>query len=87
MQNPNLSDDEREKLLKKMSDAVDNMTRHVTEKSGQDYVRQLQEKEQAFGCTTINLKLDNGVATGNMTCSEKVGRNVALTGTLKSLAK
>jgi FKBP-type peptidyl-prolyl cis-trans isomerase len=87
LQNPNLSDNEREKIMKKISDAVDNMTKDLDKKSGPDYVKQLQEKEQAFGCTAINLKLASGVATGNMTCSEKVGRSIALTGTLKSLAK
>jgi hypothetical protein len=73
--------------MKKISDAVDNMAKGLDKKTGPDYVKQLQDKEQAFGCTAINLKLDNGVATGSMTCSQKVGSSIALTGTLKSLAK
>lgn len=86
IKNPNLSDAEREKIMKKISDAVDRMAGESTRKSTQDLVKQLQEKEQAFGCTNISLKLDNGVATGSMACSEKVGRGIALTGTLKPLA-
>jgi FKBP-type peptidyl-prolyl cis-trans isomerase len=87
IQNPNLSDAERERLTKKISDAVDRMTKNMDKKTGPDYVKQLQEKEQAFGCKDIHLKLNNGVATGDMTCSEKNGRSIALTGTLKSLTK
>ncbi len=87
LQNPNLSDAEREKIMNKISAAVNNMTKDMDKKTGPDYVKQLQEKEQAFGCTNIDLKLADGAATGNMTCSERVGRNIALTGTLKSLAK
>jgi hypothetical protein len=69
------------------SKPADNMTRDLDKKTGPDYARQLQEKEKAFGCTDINLKLNNGVATGSMTCSEKVGRSIALAGTMKSFAK
>lgn len=86
LQNPSLSDDEMEELLNKLSEMVEKMNEEVTRDNGQAYANQLRAKEQAFGCTAINLKLDNGVATGNMTCSETVGRSVALAGTLKPLA-
>ncbi len=86
LKNPNLSDAERERITKKISDAVRNMARDLEKKTQPDYVNQLLEKQLAFGCTDIDLKLNNGVATGDMTCSQKIGR-IALTGTLKSLPK
>jgi hypothetical protein len=87
MQNPNLSDADREKLMKKMEEMIGSMTRDAQKMSNPAYIKQLQAKELEFGCTAINLRLQNGAATGNMLCSEKVGRNIALTGTMKYLGK
>jgi hypothetical protein len=45
----------------------------------------MQTQEQEFGCNGIHLNVQNGVLSGNMNCSEKVGRSLALTGTMKQL--
>ena len=87
MQNPNLSDADREKLMNKMQDMVTKMTQEAQKMSDPAYIKKLQAQEQEFGCTAINLQLQKGAATGNMLCSEKVGRNIALTGTMKYIAK
>jgi hypothetical protein len=87
MQNPNLPEADREKLMNKMQDMVAKMTREAQKISDPAYIKKLQAQEQEFGCTAINLQLQNGAATGNMLCSEKVGRNIALTGTMKYIAK
>jgi hypothetical protein len=87
MQNPNLSDADREKLMIKMQEMIARMTGEAQKMSSPAYIKQIQAKELEFGCTAINLQLQNGVATGNMLCSDKVGRNIALTGSMKYLGK
>jgi hypothetical protein len=87
MQNPKISDAEREALMKKMNDMMTTMTKDMGKMTDPAYIKQLQAKELEFGCRNINLTLQNGSAKGNLNCSEKVGRNIVLTGTLKTLAK
>jgi hypothetical protein len=87
MQNPNLSDADRDKLMKRYETLITDLTKEAQKMSDPNYSKQLQAKEQEFGCTAINLKVQAGVATGNMLCSEKVGRSLNLTGTMKMLAK
>jgi hypothetical protein len=87
MQNPNLSSADREKLMKRMQEVMSNMTKDLGKMSDPAYIKQLQQKEEEFGCTAINLKVQNGAATGNMLCSQKVGRDIKLTGTMKYLGK
>jgi hypothetical protein len=87
MQNPNTSDADREKLMKKMQDMIAQMTKDAQKMSDPAYLKQMQAKEQEFGCTAINLQLQNGAATGNMLCGEKVGRSITITGAMKYLDK
>jgi len=87
IQNPNISDADRDKLVAKMQAIMENMTKDFQKMSDPAYLKQLQAKEQEFGCTAINLTVQAGAATGNMLCSEKVGRNIKLTGTMRMLAK
>ncbi len=87
MANPNLSDADREKLMNQMQEMVARMTQEAQKMSSPAYAKQMQAKQQEFGCTAINLRVENGAATGNMLCSEKVGRNIAMTGTMKYLGK
>lgn len=82
IQNPNLSDADREKLMKKMEDVMTQMTQGIQDPG---YIKKLQAQEQEFGCNGLHLNMQNGTITGNMNCSEKVGRSVALTGTMKML--
>jgi hypothetical protein len=84
MTNPNLSDAEREKLAKKMEEIMTKMTQNVNDPA---YLKKLEEQQQEFGCTAINLELENGAMTGNLTCSEKIGRSIGLTGTMKLVSK
>ena len=84
---PWLDEDLREKIMKRMEEMITRMTQDAQKMSNPAYIKQLQAKEQEFGCTAINLKLENGAATGNMICSEKVGRNIAMTGAMKYLGK
>jgi hypothetical protein len=85
--NPNLSDAERDRLMKKVEDVTAKMQKDISKMTDAAYIKQLQQKELDFGCTAINLKLQNGAATGNLLCSQKVGRDIKLTGTMKYLGK
>jgi hypothetical protein len=87
LQNPAISSADQEKLMKQMQDMIAQMTKDAQKISDPAYIKQLQAKEQEFGCIAINLQLQNGAATGNLRCSEKVGRNIAITGTMKYLDK
>jgi hypothetical protein len=82
MQNPNLPDAERDKLTKKMEDLMTQMTKTMQDPG---YAKKLQAQEQEFGCNGIHLNLQNGALSGNMNCSEKVGRSLTITGTMKQL--
>ena len=82
MQNPNLPDAEREKLMKKMESVMNQMTKTMQDPG---YLKKLQAQEQEFGCQGIHIDLKNGAISGNMNCSEKAGRSISLTGTMKLL--
>jgi hypothetical protein len=80
IQNPNVSDAEREKLMKKMQEVIAQMTKTMQDPG---YAKKLQAQEEEFGCRGIYVNLKNGAVTGNLNCSEKVGRSIALTGVMK----
>lgn len=82
LQNPNLSDADRDKLMKKMQDIMTQMTKNVQDPG---YIKKLQAQQEEFGCRGIYINLQNGAVTGNLNCSEKVGRSIALTGAIKQL--
>jgi hypothetical protein len=82
LQNPNLSDADRDKLMKNMETLMTQMTKTMQDPG---YLKKLQAQEQEFGCNGIHLNLQNGALSGNMNCSEKVGRSLSITGTMKQL--
>ena len=87
MMNPNISDAERDKVSKQVEQISARMQAEAQKMSDPKYIQKLQAQEQEFGCTAINLKVQNGAATGNMLCSEKVGRSLSMTGTMKLASK
>jgi FKBP-type peptidyl-prolyl cis-trans isomerase len=82
LQNPSLSDADRDKLMKKMQDLMTQMTKTMQDPG---YIKKLQEQEQEFGCNGIHLNLQNGALTGNMNCSQKAGGSIKITGTMTQL--
>lgn len=82
LQNPNLSDADRDKLMKKMEEVMTQMTKSIQDPG---YIKKIQAEQANFGCQGIRLNLQNGTLTGNMNCSEKVGRSIAVTGTMRML--
>ena len=82
LQNPNLSEADRDKLMKKMQDLMTQMTKNIQDPG---YIKKLQAQQAEFGCQGIHVNLQNGTVTGNLNCSEKAGRSIALTGAMKQL--
>jgi FKBP-type peptidyl-prolyl cis-trans isomerase len=87
MANPNISEAERAKLMSQMQAILTNMTKDASKMMDPAYQKQLQAQADEFGCQTINVTVQNGSVTGTMTCSQKVGSNLKITGTLKFLGK
>ncbi len=87
MANPSLSNAEREKLMKQMEALLTNMTKDANKMTDPAYMKQLQAKADEFGCGAINATVQNGSVTGTMNCSQKVGSNLKITGTMKAQAK
>jgi hypothetical protein len=87
MANPNISEAERAKLTSRMQALLTNMTKDMSKMADPAYQKQLQAQADEFGCTAINVTVQNGSVTGTMSCSQKVGSNLKLTGTMKFLGK
>jgi FKBP-type peptidyl-prolyl cis-trans isomerase len=85
--NPNLSEADRDKLMKRIQALSQQAMEQMKKMTDPAYQKQLQAEREQFGCNNINVKLENGVLTGNMTCSQKVGTSINLTGALKYIAK
>ena len=89
MLDPKLSNAEREKLAAKLKEATKEMTAALMKMSDPAYVKQQaeehQRREQEFGCRALELTAENGKLTGEMSCSDKVGRRVPLSGTFASV--
>jgi hypothetical protein len=82
LQNPSLSDADRDKLMKKMQDLMTQMTATMQDPG---YMKKLQAEAQEFGCSGIHLNLQNGALSGNMNCGQKAGGSIKMTGTMRQL--
>jgi len=87
MMNPNMTDADRDKLMKQMEALTEAMTKEAAKMSDPSYMKQLQAKQDEFGCSRINVTAQNGVLTGTMNCSQKVGTGLKITGTMKYMGK
>jgi hypothetical protein len=86
MADPKLSAAERDRIMAKLADAQKEMTAALTKLADPAYAKQQaqeqQRREQEFGCRWLEITAEGGKVTGEMSCSEKVGRRLALTGTV-----
>jgi hypothetical protein len=85
--NPNLSDTDREKLIARIQTLQQQVMAQMKKMMEPAYQKQLEAEKEQFGCKNINVKIENGVLTGDMTCSQKVGTRLNISGTLKYIAK
>ena len=81
---PNLSDQERDKLMNRMSEAAAKQAADMQKMMDPNYVRQQQQKiaqDQAeFGCQHISFSTAADSVTGKITCGQKIG-TLQITGT------
>lgn len=82
MQDPNLSDAQREALIQQM---MQMQQQAVQQMQDPNFHQKIEAGKLAFGCERIDLKVDAGAASGRMMCSQKVGQNIAVTGTMTKL--
>jgi hypothetical protein len=84
MADPNLTDAQRQQLIQKLQEAGQQMQAAMAKMGDAAYMKQqAQEQErrqQEFGCDRIELAVEGGKVTGEMRCSEKVGRRLGVTG-------
>lgn len=84
MSNPNTPDAERERLMAQLMKAQEAMTANLKKMTDPAYMKQMQEKEQQFGCQGIEMEVaPGGAITGRMRCAPAAGASIALTGVMK----
>lgn len=84
---PKLPEAERARLLQELMKAQAEMVAQMQRMTEPAYIQAQQEKKLQFGCNFIELEVPpggTGVA-GTMRCSERVGRQVKLTGSLQQI--
>lgn len=86
-QSGNLSDAEMTKLMARMEQIQQELQAEYAKMASPDYIRQLEEKKQQFGCEDMYLKVTGTQVDGYLRCSEKVGSEIALTGTIKYMGR
>jgi FKBP-type peptidyl-prolyl cis-trans isomerase len=88
IQGGNLTSAQMEKLMARMEELQKKMMAEMTKRADPAYQKQLEEKKAQFGCRTIELQvLPENHLEGRMSCSEKVGSDLKITGTLKYLGR
>jgi hypothetical protein len=86
-QDPNLTPAEMEKLTARMEVIQQQLMAEMQKMTDPAYQKAQEQKKLEFGCEDIYLKLAGVQFTGYMRCSEKVGRELKITGTLKFLGR
>ena len=82
MGDPKLTDAQRDALMKQLEQATKQMQAAMTPENINKQVAEQQRWKQEFGCDSIALTVEAGKASGEMRCSQKVGSQLALTGTM-----
>jgi hypothetical protein len=82
MQDPNLSPAQRDAMIQELMQSQQAM---IAKMQDPNFAGNQEAKKLAFGCEVLEVKVDGGAATGSMMCSEKVGRRIAVTGTMAKL--
>jgi hypothetical protein len=86
LSDPNLPMAERQKIMQGMQEIMKNAQANMAKMMDPAYQKELQEKKLNFGCEQISLEYPGGPGfTGRMRCSDRVGRQVTLTGTITPL--
>jgi hypothetical protein len=87
MQDPKTTPAQQQQIMNEMQNLQQKMLSEVKQMTDPSYIKQAQEKQLSFGCEAIELAGQGGSYSGNMRCSEKVGRRIAVNGTMKALGR
>jgi hypothetical protein len=83
---PKLTDAQRDSMMKELEEASKQMQAMMQKLGDPAYMKlqaaEQQRKEQEYGCRAIDLSVEAGKATGEVNCSEKVGRRLPVNGTV-----
>jgi len=83
MTDPKLTDAQRQDVMKKLEAASQQMQAAMNLEAIKQQAAEQQRRQQEFGCDVIALTTGaGGKVTGEMRCAEKVGRRLAVTGTM-----
>jgi len=63
------------------------MQANMKQMSDPSYAQKQEQLRQQFGCERIELTAQGGGLTGRMQCSQTVGTQLAMTGTMKFLGR
>lgn len=84
---PNLTSAQREALMKQLMKMQSEMQANMAKMTDPAYIKALEAKKLEFGCERIELEVQGGNATGQMSCSQKVGTRIPVKGTLTVLGR
>ena len=91
MADPKTTPAERAEIMKRLQDAqqqmMTQMQANMKQKSDPSYAQKQEQLRQQFGCERIELTAQGGGLTGRMQCSQTVGTQLAMTGTMKFLGR
>jgi hypothetical protein len=82
MSDPGLSDSDREKLMKQLEVFQTQMQAQMAKMTDPSYYKKQEQLKMEFGCGSMDLSLKSGNAQGQLHCSDKVGRNLPVNGTV-----
>lgn len=85
MMDPNISDAEREKLMGQMEKMQEQMMTSLQQMAKEP--AKMAAKQEQFGCSNINLNLKGAALEGSLHCSQTVGSNIAVTGSIRTAAQ
>ena len=87
MTDPKLSAAQRDAIMKQLTAAQARMQANMQKMLAPGYAKAQEAKREEFGCERIELKVPGPSFTGRMRCSQKVGINIGITGTLAPMSR
>jgi hypothetical protein len=87
MGDPSLTAAQRDAAMKDLEKMQDQLTAAMEKMSSPAGIAEAQRKATEFGCERISLEMQAGALKGQMRCADKVGRQIAITGSMKFLGK
>lgn len=88
MSDPSVSVAERQQLMAQLQKAQAAMRANLKQMQDPAFVKQLEAKEQQFGCRSIEMEVAAaGAIAGRLRCAPAAGAQIPITGTMKFLGR